>query len=467
MRRSGKTLSYCPDCLDKQRRINDLEEEVRRLEDRLRYQERTAKEGPFRSSTPSSKIPVKPSSLPERQAKTGGGRRGHKGNGRQAVPEDQADRVVDVPGADCCPDCGGPLEDKGYRPRTVLEAQPVRVERVVYRLARKHCPHCGKTVQPQAPGVLPKCQYGNGLLTYLATQHYLYGTTLGQLEKQTGIGVGSIVDAMHHLARRLGTVPPRLLEQYRRAPVKHADETGWRTDGGNGYSWLFATPDVSLFRFRSTRSASVVREVFGSKRLPGVLVVDRYAGYNAAPCKIQYCFAHLLRDLQDIEKDFPDQAEAKAFVGSLAPLLASAMALRGLKLSKREFCKQAAVLSGKIRGAINRPARHPAIQFYQDIFRQKADRLYHWAKDPAVPAENNFAERELRPLVVARKVSFGSQSKKGAATREVLMSVLHTLRKRAPDPAAALRACLDQAAINPTADPYDLLFSKPPRRTRN
>jgi len=464
MRRSGKTLGYCPDCLDKQRQINELQEEIGRLKDRLRYQERTAKEGSFGSSTPSSKVPVKPSSLPERQAKTGGGRFGHKGNGRQAVPEDQADRVVDVGGPDCCPDCGGALKDKGYRPRTVLEAQPVRVERIVYRLARKRCPHCGKTVQPPAPGVLPKCQYGNGLLTYLAVQHYLYGTTLGQLEKQTGIGVGSLVDALHQLARRLGAVPERLLKEYRRAAVKHADETGWRTDGGNGYAWLFATPNLSLFRFRSTRSASVVREVFGAKRLPGVLVVDRYAAYNAARCKIQYCYAHLLRDLQDIEKDFPDQAEVHAFVQGLAPLLANAMALRGLKLSRREFHRQADVLAGKIRGVINLPARHPAVQFYQDIFRQKADRLYHWAPDPAVPAENNFAERELRPLVVARKVSFGSQSRQGAATREVLMSVLHTLRKRTADPAADLRACLDHMAITPTADPYDLLLGKLPSK---
>jgi transposase len=457
MPRGQKTLNYCPDCLYKQRRINELEERVRLLEDRLRYQERTAKEGPFGSNTPSSKVPLKLSSLPDRQAKVGGARYGHKGNGRKAVPQLQADRLVDVQGPDRCPDCGGALEEKGSRPRTVLEAQPVRVERIIYRLARKRCSRCGKTVQPSAPGVLPKCQYGNGLLTYLATQHYLYGTTLGQLERQAGIGIGSIVDALHQLARRLQSVPDRLLEQYRRAAVKHADETGWRTDGGNGYAWLFATGELSLFRFRSTRSASVVREVLGPKRLPGVLVVDRYAGYNVAPCKMQYCYAHLLRALQDIEKDFPDQPEVQAFVGELAPLLSAAMSLRGQKLSRREFGGQAAVLSGKIKGVIRRPARHPAIQSYQDIFRQKAQRLYHWAKDPAVPAENNFAERELRPLVVARKVSFGSQSKKGAATREVLMSVLHTLRKRTPDPVAALRACLDQMARSNT-DAYDLLF---------
>jgi transposase len=455
-------LHYCPECFKKQQENNRLHEYIRHLEGQLKYSQRHAKEGPFGSSTPSSKIPIKPSSLPERQAKTGGGKRGHKGNGRKVVPEDQADRVVDIVGPDRCPDCGGALEDKDVRPRTVLEAKPVRVERIVYRLARKRCRHCGKTVQPPPPGVLPKSQYGNGLLTYLATQHYIYGTTLGQLEKQTGIGVGSIVDALHQLARLMAAVPDRLLVEYRRAAVKHADETGWRTDGAGGYSWLYATPTLSLYRFRSTRAASVVREVFGPKRLPGVLVVDRYAAYNAARCKLQYCYAHLLRDLQDIEKEFPDQPEVKAFVGTLAPLLASAMALRGLKLSKREFCKQAAVLAGKIRGAINRSARHPAVQSYQDIFRQKANRLYHWAKDPAVPAENNFAERELRPLVVARKVSFGSQSRKGAATREVMMSVLHTLRKRTPDPVAAFHAALDKLAVNPDGDTYDLLFGKLP-----
>jgi len=48
------SLTYCPECLRKQQRINELEEEVVQLKARLRYQERTAAEGPFGSSTPSS-----------------------------------------------------------------------------------------------------------------------------------------------------------------------------------------------------------------------------------------------------------------------------------------------------------------------------------------------------------------------------------------------------------------------------
>jgi hypothetical protein len=321
-------------------------------------------------------------------------------------------------------------------------------------------------VETAAPGVLPKSVYGNGLLAYVAVQHYLYGATLGQLERQTGIGYSSLVDALHQLARRLKDVPERLLKEYRRAPVKHADETGWRNDGANGYAWLFATADLSVFRFRHTRAAGVVREALGRKRLGGVLVVDRYAGYNQAPCPIQYCYAHLLRDVQDLEKDFPDQPEVQAFVAAFAPLLAAAMGLRGQGLSRGAFRRQAAALKRRIVAVVNRPARHPAVQQIQDLFRQKADRLYHWARDPAIPADNNLAERELRPLVIARKVSFGSQSDRGAATRETLMTVLHTLRKRTADPAAAFKAALDQLAQTPDADPFSLLFPKTrPKRT--
>jgi hypothetical protein len=452
---------YCPGCLEKQQKINRLEEEIARLKAKLRYQERTASEGPFGSSTPSSKIPIKPSSLPERQARKGGAKAGHVGHGRKRAAADQADHVERVSAPDS-PDCGEIMELQDVRERTVQEAQPVQVKTIVYQLERKQCPHCGKKVQVRAPGVLPKCEFGNGLLTHVAVQHYLYGTTLGQLERQTGLGYGSLVKAMHQLARRMEGIIPGLIQEYRRAHVKHADETGWRNDGANGYAWLFCTKDLSLFRFRSTRSAKVVQEVLGTKRLPGTLVVDRYGGYNKAPCKIQYCYSHLLRDVEDVEKNFPDQPEVRCFVATVAPLLSAAMGLRGLGLSKREFLRQAKPLVAKIVQAMNRPAEPPAIRHIQDIFREKKPRLYHWAKDPAVPADNNFAERELRPLVVARKVSFGSQSENGAHTREVLMSVLHTLRKRTADPYKAFRELLDTLAADPDANVATLLPARHP-----
>jgi len=454
-------VSYCPGCLAKQQEINRLKERVDHLESQLQYRQRKEKEGPFGSSTPSSKVPVKPSALPERQARKGGAKPGHAGHGRRKLEAQAADRVQEVPAPSCCPQCGGDLEHKDVRERTAQEAQPVQVEWVLYRVERKQCPQCGKVVQAAVPGLLPKCQYGNGLLSHVAVQHYLYGVTLGQLERQMGIGCGSLIDALHQVARRLEPVIPRLIDAYRHAPVRHADETGWRNDGGNGYAWLFCTPTLSLFRLRGSRSGSVAREVLGTRRR-GVLVVDRYAGYNQSPCAIQYCYAHLLRDLEDLEKEFPEPSEVRAFVQTVAPLLAGAMGLRGLGLSKPQYLRQARQLRRKLKRAMNAPAEHLGVRAYQDLFCRNARRLYHWADDPRVPAENNLAERQLRPLVVARKVSFGSQSQKGAHTREVLMSVLHTLRKQSDNPTHALRTALDQLAADPSADVFKLLFPRPP-----
>jgi transposase len=292
----------------------------------------------------------------------------------------------------------------------------------------------------------------------VAVEHYIYGRTLGQSEKQTGVGYSSLVDALHQLSERLKEVPKALIQAYRRALVKHADETGWRTEGHNGYAWLFCTPDLSLYRFRRTRSASVAREVFGNKPLRGVLVVDRDNGYNRVPCSIQYCYAHLLRDVQDLEKEFPENAEIHSFVEALAPQLANAIHLRALGLAPRQFKREATKIKNQILQIVNRPARHPAIQTMQELFRQKADRLYHWADDPQIPAENNRAERELRPLVIARKISFGSQSDAGARTREILMTVLLTLSKRTPDVMAAFKSMLDQLAEHPLASPVKLLL---------
>ena len=90
--------------------------------------------------------------------------------------------------------------------------------------------------------------------------------------------------------------------------------------------------------------------------------------------------------------------------------------------------------------------------------REQAARLYHWAKAPTIPADNNRAERELRPLVIARKISFGSQSEQGAQTREILMSVLHTLAKRTENVFGAFKEALDVLAENEKRDPYKLLF---------
>lgn len=453
---------FCQGCFEKQIEIDRLKEDVHRLKVLLRYHERTAAEGFFGSSTPSSKIPVKPNTSEEQQWKRGGARRGHPGHGRQGVDESKADRVVDIDVGDKCPECGSELkESKGIRSRTVIDIQPVKIKKTVYHIWRRKCTKCGRVFQGKIPGVLPKSLFGNELLSHIALQHYIYGIPLGRLEAHLGIGIGSMIGALHRLGQLFRDIPEKLVLEYRESPVRHADETGWRNDGRSGYSWLFCTEKISIFRFRNTRSSKIPLEVLGTKKLPGVLVVDRYNAYNKAPVSLQYCYAHLLREVEDLEKEFPENTEINCFVSTFAPLLTQAMRLRSQDISDKRFYQETLALKKKMLRVVRKPAKHPGIQRIQDIFRDNAHRMYHWVKNRDVPAENNFVERELRPTVIARKVSFGSQSDEGAKTREILMTVLHTLKKHTPDFAAQFKSALDKLAADPGFDSYQSLFPPP------
>lgn len=458
--------SFCEGCFDKQRRIDQLTEENARLKQALHYRQKREKEGFFGSSTPSAKLPIKANTPPEEEKKKRGAKPGHHGAGRQRFDAAQADEVVELrPHAQrACPHCGGALMNKGAKERLVCDSYPVKTRRLLYRLPVGYCPRCKRTVTGNAPSVLPKSLYGNQLTATAATMHYLHGVPMARVAEQIGIAPGALMQLFHRLADLLAEVPGNLIKQYRQAPVKHADETGWRTGGKNGYAWLFATPTLSIFQYQKTRSGEVPRAVFGQKALPGVLVVDRYAGYNKSPCKIQYCYAHLLREVQDLEKNFPDATEVNVFTGTLAPLLSQAMKLRGQPLSQAQFRAKAATLKAEIIKTVNHPARHPGIQRIQDIFREQEKRLYHWTRDPRIPADNNLAERDLRPTVIARKTSFGSQSDAGAKTRGILTTVLHTLRKRGLDPTQQLKSVLDALANDISTNPYPLLFPRDPPR---
>ncbi len=186
-----------PVCLDKQRRIDELEEQVKGLQAKLRYQERKELDGPFGSSTPSSKLPVKPNAE-QKEKKPKGARPGHKGAGRKSHDEQAVDRTVEVgPTSQMCPECGGPLEKKGWVDRSVVDTPSKRPQKITFRLAKRYCPYCRRNVTAQPPGVLPKSLYGNQLIADAVEMHYLHGVPMGRVSEFLGIGAGSLVSCLN------------------------------------------------------------------------------------------------------------------------------------------------------------------------------------------------------------------------------------------------------------------------------
>ncbi len=451
-------VNTCQQCLAKQREIDRLTEENQRLRAKLSQEKRKDKEGFFGSSTPSSQIPVKANSTAENHQKRGGAKIGHTGNGRKSHEAEEVDEIRTERVEALCPSCHAVLRAKDYRQRSVLDIDPVTVKRVLYRLERKECPCCGVRLQATAPGVLPKSMLSNQLLTEIVDAHYVHGIPLGRVCARWQLNYGTVIQALHRLGGLCAPVMEELKSDYRQAFVRHADETTWRTDGESGYCWLFASERVSLHLYRSTRSARVVEEVLGKERLAGYLVVDRYAGYSRVPCDVQYCYAHLLREMKDLQVAFADEKEVAAYAERMIELLSEAMRLQSSRPADAEYYHEAQRIRREIAEACAEPSHHLAVKRWQDFFVEEADHLYHWVEDRRVPCENNRAERELRPTVIARKVSHGSQAEEGAKTREVLMSVMQTLKKRVADPRQKFKEALDHLAVNVKGKVSELLF---------
>ena len=66
--------------------------------------------------------------------------------------------------------------------------------------------------------------------------------------------------------------------------------------------------------------------------------------------------------------------------------------------------------------------------------RRHWDHLFTFLDKPAVPFENNLAERAIRPAVILRQAGQSNRSERGAATQALMMTVLRTLKLGGLDP---------------------------------
>lgn len=429
----------------------------RRLEKQLNR--RTGKEGYFGLATPSALRINKPGATADNREKKGGAKVGHTGHGRKDFSITEADEVIvldrEPPPCDC--GCHRGWMAGEIREHCVIERIPARTEKRFYLKTEFACIGCGQRTTMPTPNVIPNGRYGNSIVAHLLAEHYLHGLTAGNVSRRENIHEGSFFQMAARCAAMLKPTFEQLLVKLRSCEIVHADETSWRNDGCKAFGWIFANSELTVLLFRDTRSGKVARGVFGDDPLEVNVISDRYKGYDKLKVNRQYCYTHLLRDLKNLEKDFPDELEIAAFAVEIKPLLKSAIAMYKSPLPLPEYRRTADAIKDKIMDACNREANHPGIQHFQNIFRKHPERCFQWVKSPNIPAENNFAERGLRPSVIARKISFGSQSDLGMQTREILMTFLYTARTRGLDPAATLEQALNLLCRNQTADILPLL----------
>ena len=215
--------------------------------------------------------------------------------------------------AESCFECGTALAGGWvHRRREVVEVPLAPAEVVEHVFVARMCALCRKRRLPDEPlrgQAVGRRRFGVNLLSLIVTlreegrlpiraiQQYL------QTVHQLKLSAGAIVEVIHGVARQAQSSVAETLERVRASAVVHADETGWRQDGVNGYVWTFSTPTERYF-VRGGRNKEVVDEVLGDC-FSGVLVSDFYAAYNHYPGLKQRCWAHLLRDVDDLQASYP------------------------------------------------------------------------------------------------------------------------------------------------------------------
>ena len=361
-------------------------------------------------------------------------------------------RVVHAPSH--CPHCASALRRGRVVGRRQVIALPVTpVEVVEHVVLERRCPGCGARCRGTMPDLSAEVGAHRrvswqvaALVAVLRTKLRLPVAQIQWLLAQLWglhLSVGALCGLLDEAARAARPAYAGLLAEARASPVVHLDETGWREDGRNGWVWTLTTPTVRLFRFATSRAGAVARALLGTDA-EGVIVSDFYTAYDQLDGRHQRCWAHLLREIHDLTEQHPSDARLHAWAQGMHAIFTQAVtwtaAAGACPPAERERARlrfEAAVL------ALCRaePAGVPHAALCQRVERYHPE-LFTFVADPSVPPTNNAAERALRPLVVARKVSGGSRSPQGSRTRMILQSVVATWELRGLDPLAEMLALL-------------------------
>ncbi|MFW5828654.1 MAG: IS66 family transposase [Planctomycetota bacterium] len=215
------------------------------------------------------------------------------------------------------------------------------------------------------------------------------------------------------------------------AEVAHANETGWLIAGQRAWIWLLTNTLLSVFMIQDRRNAEAADTLLGE--FDGVLVTDRCPSYGVYDGKRQWCWAHLIRDFAGMAL-YPGRA------GDLGEELHD-NALRLFHHYHRwddEITKRATFLqhANSIRRRMT-VLLEQGLRLRNARFQGKCKALYGgWGMawtfldNPHIPLTNNLAEQSIRPAVIARKISYGSQSHGGREFTERIMTVVASCRKQ-------------------------------------
>jgi len=414
--------------------IHTLQEQVRTLEERLNQTSHNSSRPP--SSDPPQ--PQRPRRPPGKRPR--GGQPGHPGHTRTLVPVEEVDEVVVLKPTQCR-SCHAPLSGDDASPfrHQVIEMPPLKPVITEYQWHQLTCSECGETTRTPWPDGVPSGTYGPRIQATVALCTGAYRlskrTTQQAMDEVCGVpmSVGTI-SQLEHATTAAVAAPVEEARTYVHAQaVAHLDETSWCQGGKRAWLWVAVTSWVTVFVVRMSRGGHVARELLG-ETFGGILVTDRYSAYNWYPVRWrQLCWAHLLRDFEAMRgRSGASEQIGEALLAQAHQMFTWWHRVREGTLHRSTFRSYMTPLRREVERLLeagNRCGVAKTEGTCRDILKRR-EALWTFVQVAGVEPTNNTAERSIRPGVLWRKGSFGTQSAEGSRFVESMLTVVATLQQQ-------------------------------------
>jgi len=408
-------------------RIDQLEAQVQKLT-------------PRNSSVPPST--EHPHAKPARKQTAGkkrkrGGQKGHKRHLRELVPVEQCDTVTEC-FPDACRKCGGQLDHDPAAPNRhqVWELPPITPMIDEYQLFRGHCPCCGVTTTASLPEGVPTGQCGPRLAAFtgLLMGHFR------QSKRRTAAFLGDLLNIPASPAwtvkiqTRVGDAIAVPYEELRSKLTEqrqlYVDESPTKESNQKAWLWVAVAPLFAVFGIFANRSRESLLGLVGDYQ--GIILnCDRAKMYLDGK-QLQWCWAHLKRDFQKLIDSSDGQVRRMGhdLMRQHRILFEHWRRYKAGKLKWSTFQSyvrpiredvQQLLLRGKFSGNAK------LIGFCEELYVRR-EHLWTFTRQQGIEPTNNTAERALRPAVIYRKLSFGTQSASGSRYLERILTVSETCR---------------------------------------
>lgn len=245
--------------------------------------------------------------------------------------------------------------------------------------------------------------------------------------------VGSVDELCQATAAALAGPVAALQTAVQRAERVNVDETTWRLAGQRAWLWVVVGTVATIFTVATSRGRKVIQGVLG-ETFGGIVGSDRWSAYTwLDPTRRQVCWAHLKRDFQALV-DWGGAARPIGTTGLalVARLFAAGHQARDDPAARARLAEAMAPIQAEFRRLLEEgsASASPKAAGVCRALLKLWPALWTFVTVPGVEPTNNAAERALRPAVLWRKGSFGSQTEAGAAFVARLLAVAATCRQQ-------------------------------------